>query len=169
MGVIASPDGRWRPGGRDPFRQRWDTRNTRGNSCPPGRCYNGAMDVFERIAEERIRSAMERGEFDDLPGRGKPLRLEDDRNVPEDLRMAFRVLRNAGCLPPEMELRKEIHSLGELLRAVDDEQERRELTRQLDLRLLKFNMMRRTPFHLDSYPGYRDRILDRLAGCRDGR
>ena len=111
---------------------------------------------------------MERGDFDDLPGHGKPLDLRDDRSVPEDLRMAFHVLRNAGCLPPEMELRKEIHSLGELLRAVDDEGERAELMRRLDFRLLKFNMMRRTPFHLDDYPLYRDRVLARLAGDGDG-
>ncbi len=126
------------------------------------------MDVFRRIAEERIREAMERGEFNDLPGMGRPLALKDDRAVPEDLRMAYRVLRNAGCLPPEMELKKEIHSLGELLRTVDDEKERTELRRQLDFRLLKFNMMRRTPFHLDDYPEYRDRILARLAGGGDG-
>lgn len=130
----------------------------------PQECYNRDMDIFRRIAEERIREAMERGEFDDLPGRGRPLHLEDDSMVPEDLRMAFRVLRNAGCLPLEMELKKEIHSLGELLRVVDDEKERVKLTRQLDFRLLKFNMMRRTPFHLDEYPHYREKILARLAG-----
>ena len=122
------------------------------------------MDIFRRIAEQRIQEAMERGEFDDLPGMGKRLRLEDDSTVPEDLRMGFRVLRNAGCLPPEMELKKEIHSLAELLRCVDDGKEQAELRRQLDFRLLKFNLMRRTPFHLDDYPEYRDRILARLGG-----
>lgn len=122
------------------------------------------MDIFRRIAEEKIREAMERGEFDDLAGMGRPLQLEGDHMVPEDLRMAFRVLSNAGCLPPEMELKKEIYSLGELLRVVDDREERAELMRQLDFRLMKFNLMRRTPFHLDDYPQYRDRILGRLAG-----
>ena len=122
------------------------------------------MDIFRRIAEEKIREAMQRGEFDDLSCVGQPLNLEDDSMVPEDLRMGFRILRNAGCLPPEMEEKKEIYSLGQLIQTVDDEKERAELVRQLDFRLLKFNMMRRTPFHLDDYPQYRERILTRLSG-----
>jgi len=121
------------------------------------------VDIFRRIAEERIREAIERGEFDNLPGSGQPLVLEDDSHVPEDLRMAYRVLRNAGCLPPEMELRKEIHSLGELLRTVVDDERQREIEREIEFRLLKFNMMRRTPFHLDSHPLYREKILGRLS------
>ena len=92
------------------------------------------------------------------------MRLEEESSVPEELRMAFRVLRNAGCLPPEMELKKEIYSLGELLRVVDNEKERAELRRRLDFRLLKFNIMRRTPFHLEDYPRYCEQILERLAG-----
>ena len=60
------------------------------------------MDPLTAIAERRIQEAIERGEFDDLPGKGKPLHLgEDDRSVPEELRMAYRMLKNAGLLPPE--------------------------------------------------------------------
>lgn len=70
---------------------------------------------FERIVEARIREAQERGEFDALPGYGKPLRLDDDTLVPEDLKLAYRVLRNAGYLPPEIERRRELGGLGELL------------------------------------------------------
>jgi len=60
--------------------------------------------ALERLAEERIRDAIQRGEFDNLPGRGKPLNLEDDRHIPDDLRLAYKVLKNADCLPPELEL-----------------------------------------------------------------
>lgn len=55
--------------------------------------------IFDKLAEERIREAIDRGDFDDLPGKGKPLDLEDDRHLPDDLRLAYKILKNAGCLP----------------------------------------------------------------------
>ena len=55
--------------------------------------------VIQSIAERRIEESMAKGDFDDLPGRGKPLELEDDSHVPPELRMAYQVLRNAGCVP----------------------------------------------------------------------
>ena len=70
---------------------------------------------LESIAERRIREAIERGELADLPGQGRPLDLSDDALVPEDLRMAYRVLKNSGVLPPEVEARKRIHSLEQLV------------------------------------------------------
>ena len=60
---------------------------------------------------------MRNGAFDDLPGAGKPLELDDDRMVPEDLRMAYRILRNSGFVPPELEARKEAADLRRLIEA----------------------------------------------------
>ena len=57
--------------------------------------------VIASIAEEKIREAQAEGAFDNLPGRGRPLQYEDDSGIPPDLRMAYKVLKNAGCLPPE--------------------------------------------------------------------
>ena len=54
---------------------------------------------FERVVEERIRSAQKRGDFDNLPGSGKPISFEDDRFVPEELRLAYKILKNAGFVP----------------------------------------------------------------------
>jgi len=54
------------------------------------------MLALELLAERKIAEAIERGEFDGLPGAGKPLHLDDDPLVPEELRMAYRILRNAG-------------------------------------------------------------------------
>jgi hypothetical protein len=62
--------------------------------------------ALDWIAEEKIAGAVARGELDDLPGAGKPLELEDDALVPEELRMTLRILRNAGMLPPEIEQAK---------------------------------------------------------------
>lgn len=121
------------------------------------------MRIIEAIAEEKIRQAMERGEFDNLPGAGRPLLLDDDSLVPEDLRVAYKVLRNAGCLPPEIELRKEILTLRDLIRAIEDPEERRGLTRDLNAKLLKLSLLAGRSVCLDEFPEYRDRVLGRLA------
>ena len=78
------------------------------------------MLTLDAIAERRIREAQDRGEFDDLPGAGAPLDLDDDALVPEDLRAAYRLLRNAGFVPPELEGSREIRALEQLLPALDD-------------------------------------------------
>jgi len=129
------------------------------------------MDPLTAIAERRIQEAIERGEFDDLPGKGKPLDLgEDDRTVPAELRMAYRILKNAGLLPPEVELHKEILRLTDLLDAIHDEEDRRERRRELDYNLMKFNMMRRRPVNLEISPEYRDRVEEKLSrGCGSAR
>ena len=71
----------------------------------------GAVSFLQRIAEQRILEAQREGAFDNLPGMGKPLELEDLSWVPEDLRIGYHVLKNAHVLPPEVELLKDIHSL----------------------------------------------------------
>jgi hypothetical protein len=98
------------------------------------------MEFFEKIVEERIQRAQEDGVFDNLPGKGKPLKLEDDSFVPEDLRLTYKILKNSNCLPAEVELRKQIFNLRQLLNAAIDEQTRRELRRELNLLVLKFNL-----------------------------
>jgi hypothetical protein len=98
------------------------------------------VSIFARIAEARIREAMARGEFDDLPGAGRPLQLEDLSRVPPDMRLAYRVLRNAEVVPPEVELRREIYSLGRLLDAADDD-EREGLRRRLRLCELRYALL----------------------------
>ncbi len=122
------------------------------------------MDLFRRIAEERIRGAMARGEFDNLPNRGKPLNLDQDSGIPEDLRMAHKILKNAGCLPPELELRREICSLRELMQGVDDDEARRRQMRQLNMKLLKLNTLRSKPLNLEGFPEYEAKIAERLSG-----
>jgi len=107
------------------------------------------MDIFQKIAEERISEAMEQGEFDNLPGSGKPLNLEEDLYIPDELRIAYKVLKNAGCLPPELELRKEIISLRKLLETINDNKERLRKIRELNFKLLKLNTIRKRPFYID--------------------
>ena len=70
---------------------------------------------FSKIVEERIREAQLKGEFENLAGAGQPLELEEDRHIAEELRLSYKILKNADCLPPEIELKKEIERTEELL------------------------------------------------------
>jgi hypothetical protein len=87
------------------------------------------VNALELLAESKIRAAMAEGQFDELRGHGKPLPLEDLSRVPPELRMGFKLLRNAGCLPPELEARKEAARLGALIAATGDPAERARLSR----------------------------------------
>ncbi|HXV22455.1 MAG TPA: DUF1992 domain-containing protein [Desulfuromonadales bacterium] len=110
------------------------------------------MDILATIAERKISEAMARGEFDDLPGRGKPLALEDElAGVPAELRMAYKILKNAGFVPPEVELRREILSLRQLVDRLDDDAERKKKQQELDVKILKLSMMLRRPLDLDHF------------------
>jgi Domain of unknown function (DUF1992) len=101
------------------------------------------VDAIAWIAEQRIREAMEQGLFDTSPYRGRPVRLEEDESIAPELRMAFKVLKDAGCLPPEVELRREIASLSELLDAIAEGEERTRLRRELNDRYLRLELIRR--------------------------
>ena len=100
------------------------------------------MDFFERIAENRIQEAIEAGVFDDLRGKGQPLRLEDESHIPPELRMAYKILKNADCLPPELEVRKEIVTLQDLVAGLEDEAEKLKQMRRLNFLIMKLGMMR---------------------------
>jgi len=121
------------------------------------------MDIFAKIAEQRIREAMENGEFDNLKGMGRPLDLSDESWIPEDLRMAYKVLKNAGCLPAELELRKEVMNLRDLIITIDDNQERLKKIRELNFKLLKLNELRKRPINLENFPDYEDKIYRKIT------
>ena len=77
------------------------------------------MWLVDELAEQHIRAALEKGELSNLPGAGKPLQLDDDSHVPPELRAAYRLLKNAGFLPPELELRREAVEVNDLIRQLD--------------------------------------------------
>lgn len=96
---------------------------------------------LDQLVEEIIRDAMARGEFDDLPGKGKPLDLDAYFATPEELRLAYSILKNAGHLPEEAELLREVGELRAQLDACGDEMERSRITREIDDRMLRFNLL----------------------------
>jgi len=85
--------------------------------------------------------ALEKGEFDNLPGKGEPLATEDISNIPEDLRMAYRILKNADCLPPELQLKKEIRQMEDMLEDIPDEKEKYRQIKKINYKIMRLNLM----------------------------
>jgi hypothetical protein len=119
------------------------------------------MDAITKIAEEKIRQAIAEGEFDNIPGAGKPLLFEDETWIPEDLRLAYRILKSAGCIPPELELRKEIITLRDILETIDDDKEKLKRFRELNFKIMQFNMMRKRPLNLEALPEYEQKVFEK--------
>lgn len=133
---------------------------------PPSRPEDGKQRgrvtfLFDLLAEQRIREAQERGEFADLPGIGAPLPEEDLGLVPEDLRAAYRVLKNAGYVPPEVEARREAASLRALIAQLDDSQARAHALAKLQLLNLRIDERGGRPVEPTGL--YADALLDRFG------
>jgi hypothetical protein len=126
---------------------------------------------FEKIVEERILVAQKKGEFDNLPGAGKPLNLDELAGVPEELRLAYKILKNANCLPPELELRKEIRQTEDLLAGMNDTALRYRTLKKLNFLIVKLNSMRNTAIAFQEPQLYMDKLAARIENgpsTRDG-
>ena len=133
----------------------------------PARPQAAGAGGWRSLVEQRIQDGMERGLFDNLHGAGKPLNLEDDALVPEDLRMAFRLLRSNGLAPLWVELNREIRDdierLGrfrayvrqrwEIIHQIQRDHYRKELVvrvREINGKILSYNMVAPSAVHLGS-------------------
>ena len=97
---------------------------------------------FEAIVEQRIKEAQKEGKFDNLEGTNKPLKFEDE-HVPKELRLAHKILKNSGFLPPEVELKKKITSTRQLLDAAQaDTPEHQKIQKKLNYLVTKLNTIR---------------------------
>ena len=119
----------------------------------------GALPLFQRLAEQRILEAQRRGEFDDLPGKGKPLALEDQSSIPEELRMAYHVLKNAHVLPPEAELLNDIHIIEDLLKHVEDEGEKKALAKSLQWKMIRLDLLKGRSMDVGSVRSYSRKLV----------
>ena len=99
------------------------------------------MSILHNLAEQRILEAIRDGVLDDLALRGQPIPHEDFSGVPEELRMGYKILKNAGYLPEELQLQQEIVALQDLLSACTSADEREKTRRKLTLRRLHFDML----------------------------
>ncbi|SFG66406.1 protein of unknown function [Halobacillus alkaliphilus] len=96
---------------------------------------------FGHIIEEKIKQSLERGDFEDLPGKGKPLPKDDLAYVPAELRNGYRILKNANMLPEEMQLKKEIVQLEELLAEIKDPERAERYKKELSEKRIRFDLM----------------------------
>lgn len=121
------------------------------------------MLTLETIAEKRIKEAMERGDFENIQGKGRPIVYEDDSFVPPDLRMAYKILKNAGFLPPELQDEKEVGTTMDLLDGLTEEEERYRQIRKLNLIITKTNMTRKRPITLEKDQVYYRKVVERVS------
>lgn len=96
---------------------------------------------IEKAIEEKIRQAIERGDFDNLKGSGKPIDLDAYFATPEDLRMAFAMLKSNDFVPEEVQMFTEIAELKEKLAAADNDADRDELRKKLHERGLALSIL----------------------------
>lgn len=118
---------------------------------------------FEKIVEDRIKTAQKKGVFENLEGSGKPLAIEDDRQVAEDLRLAYKILKNADFLPPQVEIRKKIEQTEQLLAGMKDTAEKYQTLKKLNLLIMKLNLLHRSAIDLDMPQQYGDKLVNRFA------
>lgn len=117
---------------------------------------------FNKIVEERIRKAQKKGEFKNLEGSGKPLNLLEDQMVAEELRLAYKILKNADCLPPEIELKKEIQQTEALLSGMAETAEKFRTMKKLNFLIMKLNTLRNTSIEFEAPQKYSDKMIEKL-------
>jgi len=124
------------------------------------------LSGFEKIVEERILKAQKKGEFDNLPGSGKPLVFDGDRNVSEELRLAYKILKNADFVPPEIELKKEIKQTEELLAGMQETSEKYRILNKLNFLIMKLNSIRNKSIQLEMPQLYTEKLVERFGSSQ---
>ena len=118
---------------------------------------------FEKIVEERILTAQKRGEFENLLGTGKPLAFEDNSFVSEELRLAYKILKNADCVPPEVELKKEIEQTEDLLVGMQETSEKYRILKKMNFLIMKLNSIRNTSIAHEMPQVYTEKLVERFG------
>ena len=124
------------------------------------------LDIGFILAEEKIKAAIKKGDFDNLPGKGKPLQLEDLSQVPEELRTSYKIMKNVGMLPEEMQIKKEMVTLEDLIRQCEDEDLRADYERKLSEKTIRFHTLmekRKLSASTSTFRNYRSKIYRRLG------
>ena len=96
---------------------------------------------FEKLVEQKIREAMAEGEFDDLKGSGEPINLAEYFATPAELRAGYAVLKNAGVIPEEMQIIKEVNALKKQMESCKDEEELSGLKKRMTEKMLQYSLL----------------------------
>lgn len=121
------------------------------------------MQSLAMIAEQKIAQAMKEKDFNSPKWKNKPLPLEDDRFVPDDLKMAYKVLKNSGYLPPEIEERKEIKRVEDLIAKTEDEHERLKQMKKLSVLLMKVEAKRPSGTNIAHQDTYYRKVVEKIT------
>jgi len=121
------------------------------------------MFLLTRIAERKISQAIEDGSLDFAKWKNMPLPKDDDMQVPDDLRIAYKMLKNAGYLPPEIEAKKEIQQLEEMIARTEDEHVRLKQMKKLNVLLMKMEASRKSPTNLAAQDDYYRKVVERIS------
>lgn len=122
------------------------------------------MGLIELLAEEKIQQGLREGLFENLPGKGKPQKFADDSAIPADLRVGYKLLKNAGYLPEEVRLRKELVTLNDLVHCCTDPVEKERISGEIKAKRLQFNQMMETRSLKKNgvFRNYRNRVMEKL-------
>ncbi|MFW2368430.1 MAG: DUF1992 domain-containing protein [Desulforhopalus sp.] len=121
------------------------------------------MDSLAFIAEQKIAQAMQEKDLNSPKWKNKPLPLEDDRFVPDDLKMAYKILKNSGYLPPEVEDRKEVKRIEDLIAATEDEHERLKQMKKLNVLMMKIDARRSFSSTISDQKDYYQKVVERIS------
>ena len=121
------------------------------------------LEAIWLIAERKIREALQEDRLQIDGWRNKPLPVQNDSLVPPELRMAHKMLKNAGYLPPEIETRKEIKQIEDLLATCEDEYTRVKQIKKLNCLVLKLNSMKGETVNIEAQEEYYRKIVERIS------
>jgi len=127
------------------------------------------IDAIRLIAERKISKAIQEGLLDNKEWRNKPLPTTYDSMVPEELRMAHKILKNAGYLPPEIETKKEIQQIEDLLATCEDEYIRVRQIKKLHFLVMKLNAMKGDSVNIETQEEYYQQVVERITVNRSVR
>ena len=99
------------------------------------------FNALAQIAEMKMREAIKNGELNNLPGKGKPLEIDNMSFIPAELRMAYRIIKNSGLVPVEVSLNKEMDTLKKKIEESKDETERKFFKRKLIELGVRYNIL----------------------------
>lgn len=123
------------------------------------------MDISHMISENKIKEAIKDGEFNNIQGMGKPLKLDDLSHVPEHLRMGYRMMKNAGMVEDEGALKKEMMTIDDLIAKCYDEKEREKLNQLKSEKQLRFDQIakKKNTFSSPASSFYKNRVNKKLG------
>ena len=125
------------------------------------------IEAIRLIAERKISEAIRKGQFDTKGWSNKPLPMTNDSLVPEELRMAHKILKNAGYLPPEIETKKEIQKIEDLLVSCEDECTRVKQIKKLNYLVMKLNALKGDTVNIERQEEYYRQVVERITVNKD--